>query len=326
MLAMIAGLAPLAFTDRQRERLAAAADVLDPVPLENFVDERAEDLLGDCDVLLAHWGCPPVDAGALERAPNLRLLAYGAGTVKGVVTEAVWARDVLVTSAAAANAVPVAEFTLAAILLANKAVFAAREWMRDPEVRIRRPNPVGNYAKQVGIIGASHVGRKVLELLRPFHLTAVVADPYLPPDEATALGARLVDLDELLRTSDVVSIHAPDLPETRGMIGADQLALMQDGAMLINTARGALVDTAALEAALMKGRISAVLDVTEPEPLPRSSVLFELPNVFLTPHLAGAQGSELARLADLAIEEVERFGRGEPPRHPVRRQDLDRIA
>ena len=322
-LAMVPELFPSAFTAAQLARLEAVAVLANREPLASFADERAPELLAGCDVLLGHWGCPPLDAAALDLAPDLRLFAYAAGTVKAIVTPAVWERGVVVTSAAAVNAVPVAEFALAAILFANKGVFASREWFRDRSVRVKRPQPVGNVAKQVGIIGASHVGRPLLELLRPFDLTVVVADPYVRQSD---LDVPLVELDELLATSDVVSLHAPDLPSTRGMLGAAQLARMKDGATFVNTARGALVDTAALEVELATGRISAVLDVTDPEPLPPSSPLWSLPNVYLTPHVAGAQGSELSRLADLAIEEVERYAAGLPPRFEVRAADWDRIA
>jgi phosphoglycerate dehydrogenase-like enzyme len=124
----------------------------------------------------------------------------------------------------------------------------------------------------------------------------------------------------------VVSVHAPDLPSTRHLIGAEQLAAMRDGTTLVNTARGAIVDTDALVEVLRAGRISAVLDVTDPEPLPPDHPLLTMPNAFLTPHVAGAQGSELARLADLAITEIERFVAGQPPLHPVREADLGRMA
>lgn len=302
------------------------ATLLDVRPLGGFDDERAARVLASCEVLVGHWGCPPLDAAALRRAPQLRLLAYGAGTVKEVVTPELWRRGVTVTSAAAANAVPVAEFALAAVLLANKAAFVSREWLRDPALRVRRPDPVGNVAKRVGIIGASHVGRHLIRLLSPFDLEVVVSDPWLAAEEAAALGVALVDLDDLLGTSDVVSVHAPELPSTRGMLGPAQLRRLRDGATLVNTARGSLVDTAALEAELATGRISAVLDVTDPQPPPRDSALLSLPNAFVTPHLAGAQGSELSRLADLAIEEVERFAAGRPPLHPVHEADLGHIA
>lgn len=323
---MTPALVRAAFTDDQFAALDAVADVLDREPLAAFDDERAARLLPRAQVIVGHWGCPKLDADALALASGLELFAYAAGTVKETVAREVFERGVKVTSAAAANAVPVAEFTLAAILFANKGVFLAREWYRDPSVRARRPKPVGNVHKRIGVIGASHVGRALIEILRPFALEVVVADPYLDGATASALGVARVELDELLSTSDVVTVHAPDLPSTRHMIGHDQLARMKDGAVLINTARGRLVDSAALEAELATGRISAVLDVTDPEPLPRGSRLFELPNAFVSPHVAGSQGSELGRLADLAIDEVARHVRGEPPRYPVTAADLERIA
>ena len=137
---------------------------------------------------------------------------------------------------------------------------------------------------------------------------------------------RKVELDELLATSDIVSLHAPALPETRNMIGRDELARMARGVWLINTARGALVDTAALEDATRDGRINAFLDVTDPEPLPPDSPLWDLPNVVITPHIAGSQGNEVRRLGRQAVTEVERYARHEPPLHPVTHADLGRIA
>lgn len=309
-MAMADGLDAAAFGDEHRARLAQLGDLVDDDP----------------EILLGHWGCPKLDATFLGGMPNLRLFAYAAGTVKEIVTPDVWTRGIVVTSAAAANAVPVAEFTLAAILFANKGVFAARERVRDPAVRIRRPRPVGNVAKRVGLVGASLVGRRVIELLRPFDLEVVVSDPYLDVAEATRLGVTKVELDELVATSHVVSVHAPDLPTTRHLIGAAELAAMGDGTTIVNTARGVIVDTDALVDALRDGRISAVLDVTDPEPLPADHPLRSLPNAFVTPHVAGALGSELGRLADLAITEIERFVAGEPPLHPVHDADLARLA
>jgi phosphoglycerate dehydrogenase-like enzyme len=185
---------------------------------------------------------------------------------------------------------------------------------------------VGNFGKTVGIVGASRIGRRVIELLRPFQLDVLVSDPYLDADAARRLGVDRRELDELLAASDVVSLHAPALPSTRHMIDARRLALLRDGATLINTARGSLVDQDALVAELASGRIDAVLDVTEPEVLPPDSPLYELPNVVLTPHIAGALGVELRRLGDAAIDEIERYAAGEPFAHQVTAGDLDRIA
>ncbi len=329
VLAMHPGLEPYVFRRGRRQRLGDLAHVLDDAALGSFDDPRADALLADAEVLLTHWGAPLVDAAVLDRAPALRLVAHGAGTVKGIVDPVVFERGILVTSAASANAVPVAEFTLAAILFANKDVFGARERDRaePPDFGwFDRSATVGNVAKRVGIIGASHVGRLVIGLLAPFDLDVVVADPYLSDDDAAALGVQRVELDELVATADVVSVHAPELPETHQLLDAGRLRTMRDGATVINTARGAIVDTDALTAELATGRISAVLDVTDPEPLPADHPLRSLPNVFLTPHIAGSAGTEIIRMTDLVLDELARFAEGAPPLHPVTAADLARIA
>jgi phosphoglycerate dehydrogenase-like enzyme len=326
--AMLDGFVDHAFTAEQLERLGTVGELVDPVPLASFDDDRAAGVLGAAEVLIGHWGAPTLTEEVLAVAPGLRLFVYAAGTVKWQVTDAVWARDIAVTSAAAANAVPVAEYTVAMVLLANKGVLLFREWMRDRRGSLRLdPAGVGNYHRRVGLVGASLVGRRVIELLKPYELDVMVYDPYLTGGEATRLGVEKVDdLDELCRSVDVLSLHAPDVEATRGMIGAPQLAALRDGATFLNTARPALVDAEALEAELVSGRIAGILDVAEPDPLPEGHPLLGLSNVFVTPHVAGAMGNELHRLAELAVVEVERYARGEAPLHPVCREDLDRIA
>ena len=326
-LSMYPGLEPYALRPEHLAALGEVADLLTPEAVQALPAERADEVLAAAEVLLGHWGCVLLDDAFLARAPRLRMLAYAAGTVRATVTDATFARGLRVTSGAAANAVPVAEYTVAAILWANKAAFTERERLRGVELPdLPRRHAVGNWGKRIGVVGASHVGRLVVELLRPYRCTVVVADPFLTDDGAAALGVTRVELDELLATSDVVSLHAPALPETAGMIGAAELARMMDGATLINTARGSLVDHDALVAELRTGRITAVLDVTDPEPLPADHPLLRLPTCVVTPHLAGSQGTELSRQAELVIEEIRRFAAGEPPLHPVVASDLGRVA
>ena len=322
------GIAQAAFAPDQRRRLADCVDLLQEQAVRSFAD-LPDDQLREVEVVVGHWGCPQLDADAMARLPKLRLFAYAAGSVKegGTVTPAVFERGVVVTTAVVANAIPVAEYTLAVILLANKGAFLARERVRDPNgPALREPVPLGNLGKRIGIIGASRIGRRVLELLRPFDLEPVVHDPYLTEDDAKDLGVQPVTLDELLSTADIVTVHAPLTPATEGLIGRRQLAAMKDGAVLVNTARGRLVDTDALEAELATGRISAVLDVTWPEPLPPESALLRMPNAFVTPHVAGSTGSELRRLADAAIDEVARYVEGQPPLYPVNAGEFERLA
>jgi phosphoglycerate dehydrogenase-like enzyme len=313
----------------QLDRLRVLAEVPDSDPLGSFDEPRAEALLARAEILLTGWGCPPLVEEVLARAPSLRAVIHAAGTVKHHVTEACFDRGLAVSSAAAANAVPVAEYALAAILFANKRAFQlSRRYcdLRAFRLWAAETPGIGNYRKRVGLVGASRVGRCVLALLAPFDFEVRVSDPTLSDEEARALGAPCCSLDELLSWCDVLSLHAPLVPSTRGLLDARRLALLRDGATLVNTARGGLVDADALEAELVSGRIAAVIDTTEPEILPADSPLYELPNVFLTPHIAGAMGDETERLVDCALDEVERLARGAALEHGILRDDWERIA
>ncbi|MEU6482881.1 hydroxyacid dehydrogenase [Streptomyces sp. NPDC046887] len=318
-------------TEAHRVRLAelsrtdprlVAHDLAAPTP-------RVAAALAEAEVLLTCWGATPLTEAVLDRAPRLRAVVHAAGSVKHHVTEACWERGIVVTSAAAANALPVAEYTLAVILLAGKRVGrAARRYaeLREGHDWLAELADSGNYRRTVGIVGASRIGRRVIELLRPFDFQVLLYDPYLTDTEALALGAVRTGLDELCARSDVVSVHAPQLPATYRMIGARQLALMPDGATLVNTSRGSLVDERALLGHLTPGRLSAVLDVTDPDVPPPGSPLYTLPNVLLTPHIAGSLGNELHRMADAALDELERYARGLPFADPVHPSELSRSA
>ncbi|GAA2212534.1 hydroxyacid dehydrogenase [Nonomuraea monospora] len=282
--------------------------------------------LREVEVLITSWGCPPIDRRVLDRAPALRAVVHVAGSVKHHITDACWERGIAVTSGAAGNAIPVAEYTVAAILFAGKRVPQIAGLYRRHQAALDWTAvfpDLGNYRRTVGIVGASAIGRRVMDLLRRFDLDVLVADPYLHADTA---GAELVPLEELLERSDIVSLHAPELPETRHLLNRDRLARMRDGATLINTARGSLVDLGALTAELVSGRLHAVIDVTDPEPLPAGHPLYSLPNVLLTPHIAGSLGGELRRLTRAALDELERFTQGRPFVHPVNPALLHRSA
>ncbi len=314
------------FGEADLDRLRALGPLLNTEPIGAW-DDEANAVLSEAEVIVGHWGCPPLDAAMLDRAPRLGLFAYAAGTVKMTLTDAVWDRDIRVTSGANANAEPVAEFTLASILFANKGVL----WRRGPvdfsAMSAMGDRQWGNYGRTIGIVGASLIGRRVIELLRPFpHLTVALYDPYVTPEEAASLGVEKLELDELCATADVLSIHAPALPETMHMIGPAQLSALPDGATVINTARGPLIDHDALLPHVVSGRLYAILDVTDPEPLPEDSPLLELPNVWISPHLAGSQGTELARMTDYAIEEIRRWSAGEPALNEVTQERLATMA
>ncbi|MFI0773606.1 hydroxyacid dehydrogenase [Streptomyces sp. NPDC021212] len=319
---------PLLFPPPLMERLRQVAEIDTALVVRDLGDPAAALALARAEVLITGWGCPRLDADALAAAPKLRTVLHAAGSVRSLIGDALWDCGITVSSAVTGNALPVAEYTLATILLAGKDAFAHRERFRDTHAR---PTPAdtaatGNLGRRVGVIGASRVGRRLLELLRPFDFDVSLYDPYVDATEAAALGAEPLPLEDLLRRSDIVSLHAPDIPETHRMLDRERLALIRDGGVLINTSRGALVDTRALTDELVAGRLSAVLDVTDPEPLPPGSPLYTLPNVFLTPHIAGSLGNELARLGRVVADELERMVAGLPLAHEVRHADLTRVA
>jgi phosphoglycerate dehydrogenase-like enzyme len=328
--AMAAAKTRFVFDAAALERLQRLCEIMTEAPLEDLSTPAARAVLADVDILVTGWGCPFISRDIVAAAPKLKLIAHAAGTVKYHLDPAVFEAGIAVTNAVDANAVPVAEFTLAMIVLANKRVFEFRDIYRSDPTRkssyALMDAPIGNYRRTIGIVGASHVGRRVIELLRPLDCTILLYDPYVETDDPIAHNVELTRLEELMARADVVSLHAPSLPSTRGMIGARELGLMRDGTTLINTARGALVDEAALVTELETGRIFAVIDVTDPEIPPPESPLYRLPNVFLTPHIAGAIGTERARLGNLAADEIERFIAGLPMRYSIEPARLQQLA
>ena len=322
LLLMGQGTFDLQFREPQLDRLRELAVVGDPIRLDALDGAR----LSEADVIITSWGAPPITVAHLDAAPRLRAVLHAAGSVRGLLPDEAWERGIVVTSAADENARPVAEYTLAAIIFAGKrAPFLAAEarTRRDQWSFADQGESLTNRGRTIGLVGWSRIGRRTAEMLALLETGAVlVADPTITPDDLAGTGAELVDLPELLRRSDVVSLHAPSLPETYHLIGARELALMPDGATLVNTARGAIVDTAALEREASSGRLSAILDVTDPEPLPPTSVLYDLPNVMITPHIAGSLGSEARRMSDQALDELERLVLGQPVQAPVTREHL----
>ncbi|MET8161339.1 hydroxyacid dehydrogenase [Sphaerisporangium sp. NPDC005289] len=308
------------FHEPQLRRLRELVELGEPVLIDDLDAARARRRLREVEVLVTSWGCPPLTAERLADAPRLRAVFHCAGTVRSFVTDEVWRRGILVTNAADENAIPVAEFTLAAVIFAGKkAPFLAQDARRhrDDWSYAARRGELSNRGRTVGVVGFSRVGRRVVERLRDLELDVLVADPYASPAEVRAAGARPVELPELLRRCDVLTLHVPALPSTRHLIGAEELARLRDGVTVINTARGAVLDTAALERECAAGRLDAILDVTDPEPLPAGSVLYDLPNVMITPHVAGSLGAETRRMSESALDEIERYLTGRPPRAAV---------
>ena len=284
-------------------------------------------LLAETQLMFTTWGAPRLDEALLDAAPNLTTVFYGAGTIKSVMTREAWRRGIVITSAASANAVPVAEFTFAQIILAMKRVwhYAAalkqnRQWKKgDPGATA--------FGSTVGLVSLGEIGRRVAKMLSHTDMQIVAHDVQPDHDFAASHRVRYVDLEELFATSDVVSLHTPLLPQTQGMFDEPLLRSMKPGATLINTARGKLVDEPAM-IRVLKDRpdLLAILDVVATEPLPGDSPLYDLPNAILTPHIAGSLGAECGRMGQYMLEELDRYLAGQPLQYHVTEQAAANMA
>jgi phosphoglycerate dehydrogenase-like enzyme len=284
-------------------------------------------LLHDADVIFSGWGGPQMDEDFLEAAPNLKAVFYGAGSIRGIVTDAFWARDIVITHAAAANAVPVVEYALSQILFCLK-----RGWHYALSIKreghfVPKGGVPGAYGSTVGIISLGMIGAGVSERLKDFDVNVIAYDPYASAELARRLDVELCSLEEVFKRADVVSLHTPWLPETVGMITGEHFASMKSNASFINTARGAIVREEEMIAVLaQRPDIYAVLDVTYPEPPVEGSPLYTLPNVVLTPHIAGSMGVECRRMGRYMVEELRRFSKDEPLRWRVTHERFKTMA
>jgi phosphoglycerate dehydrogenase-like enzyme len=323
-LPIIAVLIPAGTRERMlsaaaESELATLGRVRNP-PRALVTSEDLPALLEGAVVCLTGWGTPPLRQDVLANHATLQLIAHTAGSIRRIVPLEVMQQGLRVTHAAAIIADAVAEFVIGQAMLGlrqihqlDRSLRAGDEWN---EVRERHLGGLLG-ARTVGVIGAGHVGRAVIRLLQAFGALVLVYDPLLTESEAAALGVERRPLDQVFAESDVVTLHAPVLPQTKAMIGARQLALLRDGALFINTARGALVDEAALLRELRSGRISAALDVFAEEPLPTESPFRQLPNVLLSPHAAGHTVDTYRRQGQAMVDEVGRLLRGESLRYEI---------
>ncbi|HIV02435.1 MAG TPA: hydroxyacid dehydrogenase [Candidatus Aphodoplasma excrementigallinarum] len=284
----------------------------------------------EAEAAFSTWNMPAFSKEEIAAYfPNLRAVFYSAGSVKSFAHPFL-ERGVRVFSAYAANAVPVAEFCAAQIVLANKGFFQCCKpsYRADYALAAARfSHCPGNYGARVGLLGAGAVGRLVIQYLAPYRLELFVYDPFLSDEEANTLGVTKASLETVFQSCSVVSNHLADVPETRGIINGDLLARMPSYSTFLNTGRGAQVDEGALIQKLKSDpTFTALLDVTDPEPPEDASPLYHLPNVYLTPHMAGSSGRELVRMAEYMLEEFHRFQRGEPAKYEVTLKMLEKMA
>ncbi len=307
-----------------REQLDALGDVTWCRAEAKCADEEAVEVLQGCEIGVGSWGTPnPKTEDLMEKCPDLKLWIHAAGSVKGMFGPHLEGRGLTIASCAPAIADQVAETTLGELIIGVRRILenAAlnRKWKAG-----RPKNIKGLGEATIGLLGASQVGRRVIKLLAPFGPRVLLYDPYVSAEEAQRLGVEKRDsVLDLCRACDALTIHAPANPDCRHMVGADELAAMKDDAVLVNTARGMIIDEAALIAELEKERLFAFLDVTDPEPADEQSPLRKLPNVVLTSHIAGGQ---TIKIGAQVVRDVRAWVAGEPLMMAVTKDQLERIA
>ena len=287
--------------------------------------------LAEADALVTTWDSPLFPAGSLERAPRVRMVGHCGGEVKGRFAAPLFDR-ITITNAPGPMAGYVAELAVATLLYAVRNVDAHRASLRRATnavySRIHRDG-VGDETvagRAIGLLGFGRIGRQVAARLRPFGARVLVHDPYVSAQDVRRLGATPVSWPALLDGSRHLVIAAALTPRTRGLVDGRALRRLPDGAVVVNVARGALLDLAALTAEVRSGRLRCALDVTDPEPLPPRHPLRRLPGAILTPHVASGQREVRAAMADTVLDDLERFFAGRRPRNRVTAAMLERMT
>lgn len=309
------------------EQLAAIADRLD-IPDTLITRENWREhihLLKEAEAIVSSWGGAVLDEELLAAMPGLKMYFYGAGSIRGLMTDSAWERGIRITSAAAINAIPVAEFVLSQIIFSLK-----RGWEYIQAARVcsshlwQLNKPVqGMYGAKIGLVGFGAIARKIVELLRPFDVEIFASS--LVSEQAP--GVHFISTEEIFSTCDVVSLHLPANEETKGIIGRKRLDTMKPNATLINTARGTVINQSDLIDFLQtRPDVYACIDVTDPEPPEPGCPLFSLPNVVLTPHLAGSMGGECHRMGKFIIDEIDRYLAGLPLEGEITREQATTLA
>lgn len=301
----------------EQAQIARHVNIYAPVQSGKIMAENPK-LLADCEVIFSGWGMAKADAAFLAAAPKLKAIFYGAGSIKGFTTDEFWDRNILVSSAYAANGVPVSEYALSQIIFCLKRGYEFARTLRQEKGKVwwsvrEAVHVPGALGSTVGIISLGMIGRRVCNLLKNFDVKVLAYDPFAKPAQAKELGVELVSLEDIFKRSDVVSLHTPWLKETEGMITGAHLASMKHSASFINTARGAVVrEQEMIDVLSRRPDIQAVIDVTWPEPPVDDSPLFTLPNVVITPHVSGPVGAEIRRQGKYMVNELNRYVAGQP--------------
>ena len=305
------------FGNGRRDRIGDLTDMYPHVvTIGNFDDHAGS--LSHIEVIFGTWGIPCFTDYHFSCMPNLKAVFYAAGNVKAFA-EPLIQRDIILVSAWDINAIPVAEMCLSQILLSLRGYFRATRRYRSLKTgEAKSFARSGVFGETVGLIGLGKIGVRLRRLLAGYPIKVIAYDPFLSPERAEELDVELVSLNQVFERSLVISNHTPDLDSTQGILTATHFEAMRDGATFINSGRGTqVVEEGLIRVMSARPDLTALLDVTSPEPPPDDSVYWELSNVIISPHIGGTIGDEVVRLADCVIEEYERWMAGSPLKYRV---------
>ena len=320
------------FPAQVRDALSAFAD-----PIYNPRDGRltAEHLaaqIGDCQALITGWGSPQLVSSVLEAASKLQIVSHAAGSVKSLLPEPAsefFRRGLRMCCATPMMSRYVAELTLCLAIASLRRVSQFREELKGSDLWWGTYSPLYPdtlIGQRVGMVGLGLITWEFVRLLKPFGCELWCYSKHGDRERAAAEGIKMVELDDLLRECPVICLFAAVRPDTIGMISRERLKLIQDGSVIVNAARGILIDEAALIDELKTGRLWAGLDVTYPEPPAADNPLRNLPNVLLTPHVGGPTPSRYWEMAASAVEDLRRYFAGEPLLGEVTEKRLEGMA
>jgi phosphoglycerate dehydrogenase-like enzyme len=329
LLTAFGDLAQQVYPDQVRAELETFTELRDNDLNRRFTEAELMERIAEVDACLTTWGAPQFTAEVLAAAPRLKIIAHAAGTVKPFISPIAFARGVIVTNAAGVIARYVGEMALLLSLACLRDLPRYHRALKEENAwRVPEAGPSDTLrGKRVGLIGFGATGREFAKLLPPFGVELLCCDPVVTPAVMAEHGARPAALEEVLRTCDVISLHAASLPSTRNLLNAERLAMIRDGAVLVNTARGALIEMEALVKELGKGRFRAALDVFDPEePLPPDHPLRGLPNVILTPHVSGPVPTRYWEMGRQAVENVRTVLSGGVPAGAITAAQFETMA
>lgn len=269
--------------------------------------ECLREALAGVDVCVCGWGTPRFDEFVLEKAADLKLIAYLCGSVGGIVSDTLYQRGIRVISGNDVFAETLAEGTLAYMMTALRRVPEYSKDMQETGWSVPGFYTQSIIGKTIGIVGLGATSRYLIEMLKPFHVKIKLFSRHLPEDQAKAFGVEKADLETIFSCCDVVSLHCARNAQNYHMVSHDLLRYMKPGALLVNTARGDIVDEMALAEHVRSGHIRAILDVYETEPLPRDSSLRGLKNCILIPHMGGPTIDRRRDAARIVLEDIQSF-------------------